>query len=120
MNLAVVLGSPRGAHSVTLQWVRYLERRYPEHRFTRHDVGKGGRCIVIKRGKELFYIAHMDTVAKNLKKNDPITAGTPIGTLGNSGSARGTAPHVHFSTYVRNYYNSTDPFPYLMEALKNR
>jgi multimeric flavodoxin WrbA len=49
MNLAVVLGSPRGAHSVTLQWIRYLERRYPEHRFTRHDVGRGGRRDISDR-----------------------------------------------------------------------
>ena len=89
-------------------------------KIVKNDVGAGGRCIVIQRGKELFYMCHMDSVAKNLKAGDSIFAGAPVGTLGNSGNAKGTAPHLHFSTYTGKYSNSTDPFPFLIEALKAR
>ena len=33
MKIAVVNGSPKGEYSITLQTVRYLERRYSEHEF---------------------------------------------------------------------------------------
>ena len=34
MKIAVINGSPKGQYSITLQTVRYLERKYPEHEFT--------------------------------------------------------------------------------------
>ncbi len=34
MKIAVINGSPKGKYSITLQTVRYLERRYPEHEFS--------------------------------------------------------------------------------------
>ena len=33
MKIAVINGSPKGKYSITLQTVRYLERKYPEHEF---------------------------------------------------------------------------------------
>ena len=63
-------------------------------------------------------MAHLDSVARNLRKGQRITAGTPVGTVGNSGNARGTAPHIHFSIYNNGRYrDSMDPFPYLKAAL---
>jgi multimeric flavodoxin WrbA len=40
MNIVVLAGSPKGNASVTLQSVRWLERRFPEHRFTIHRVAQ--------------------------------------------------------------------------------
>ena len=34
MNITVVNGSPKGKYSITLQTVRYLSRKYPEHTFS--------------------------------------------------------------------------------------
>lgn len=34
MKIAVINGSPKGKYSITIQTVRYLERKYPEHEFT--------------------------------------------------------------------------------------
>jgi hypothetical protein len=40
-----------------------------------------------------------------------VAAGTYLGTLGNTGSAAGTAPHLHFSIYPDGSYNSgIDPY----------
>ena len=33
MKIAVINGSPKGKYSITLQTVRYLEKKYPEHEF---------------------------------------------------------------------------------------
>ncbi|MBE5874112.1 MAG: iron-sulfur protein [Lachnospiraceae bacterium] len=33
MKIAVINGSPKGKYSITLQTVRYLKRKYPEHEF---------------------------------------------------------------------------------------
>ena len=65
-----------------------------------------------------FRMAHLDSVSSDLRLGDTITAGTQVGTVGNSGNARGTAPHLHFSIYLNGrYQNSTNPFPRLMAAL---
>lgn len=40
MNIVVLAGSPKGNASVTLQSVRWLERRYPEHEFVVHRVAQ--------------------------------------------------------------------------------
>ena len=34
MKIAVINGSPKGKYSITLQTIRYLERKYPEHEFS--------------------------------------------------------------------------------------
>lgn len=78
---------------------------------------EGGNRVTIKRGNEYFYLAHLDTLDKNVKVGQSIGAGTPIGTVGNTGSARGTEPHIHFSIYKDgDYKNSVDPFPSLYAA----
>ncbi len=40
MKITVINGSPKGKYSITLQTVRYLERKYPEHTFSVLDAGQ--------------------------------------------------------------------------------
>ncbi len=40
MKIAVINGSPKGQYSITLQTVRYLERKYPEHEFRVLNAGQ--------------------------------------------------------------------------------
>ena len=44
-----------------------------------------------------YYFAHMQGHSKNITKGDKIMAGTHLGFVGNTGSARGTKAHLHFS-----------------------
>lgn len=44
----------------------------------------------------LYYFAHLDGVPM-VSQGDQVTGGGQIGTVGNSGNARGTSPHTHFS-----------------------
>ena len=45
MNICVLNGSPRGAYSVTLHTVLYLQKRYPRHSFEVIHVGTKIRAL---------------------------------------------------------------------------
>ncbi|HYO70056.1 MAG TPA: peptidoglycan DD-metalloendopeptidase family protein [Archangium sp.] len=53
-----------------------------------------------------YYYAHLQTVSRELYVGKWVSAGTYLGTLGDTGSAAGTAPHLHFSIYPDGSYNS--------------
>ena len=60
-----------------------------------------------------YFHAHLDTIAPGIVQNARVEAGTPIGTVGNTGNAIGTSPHLHFSIYPEDYERGIDPFPLL-------
>jgi hypothetical protein len=61
-----------------------------------------------------YYSAHLDALDPAAQLGAALTAGQIIGEVGNSGSAQGTSPHIHFSIYPDGAYTSgVDPFPYL-------
>lgn len=66
-------------------------------RLTREETGLGGIYIWIEdaRGNDYYY-AHMDTISPELKAGSRVTAGQAVGTMGMTGDARGTVPHLHF------------------------
>lgn len=56
---------------------------------------KGGNNIVITHDNNIStYYAHLGTVTIN--KGDKVNQNTVLGTIGNSGNASGTMPHLHF------------------------
>ncbi|CAN5624039.1 hypothetical protein BH23GEM11_BH23GEM11_00990 [soil metagenome] len=59
------------------------------------------------------YYAHLDsqTVEAGLR----VQPGDTLGTVGNTGNARTTPPHLHFGIYARGE-GPVDPWPYLHEA----
>jgi hypothetical protein len=76
------------------------------------DVGYGG---VADDG--WYYYAHLDTVSSALAINQWVPAGTYLGTLGQTGNASGTAPHLHFSISPDGNYNAgIDPYSLLKAA----
>jgi murein DD-endopeptidase MepM/ murein hydrolase activator NlpD len=66
-------------------------------RVNRIETGLGGIWIWIvdARGNEYYY-AHMETISPELKAGSRVTAGQTVGTMGMTGDARGTIPHLHF------------------------
>lgn len=68
-----------------------------------HEGGKGGKSVMVLGPKWRFhYYAHLDSFhAFTLK---PVQPGTVIGTVGDTGNAKGTPPHLHYAI--------TTPFPY--------
>jgi murein DD-endopeptidase MepM/ murein hydrolase activator NlpD len=73
--------------------------------------GAGGNVVTIStaprnedgsypEGTEFVRYAHLDSVVSNIETGDYVLAGQIVGTVGDTGSARGTAPHIHLSVSV--------------------
>lgn len=80
-------------------------------RSVRHR-GLGGKQVWLrdnKRGQSLYY-AHLDSqlVTEGMR----VKAGDTLGWVGNTGNARNTAPHLHFSIYRRGW-GAIDPHPFI-------
>jgi hypothetical protein len=58
-----------------------------------------------------LYFAHLET--RGVERGDQVLAGQLIGTVGNSGNARTTAPHLHFGIYSN---GPIDPFHFITET----
>jgi murein DD-endopeptidase MepM/ murein hydrolase activator NlpD len=74
----------------------------------------GGNYVSIRAGNAQMYFAHLDSHAEGLKVGDTVRAGQALGTLGDTGSARGTAPHLHFELKISG--QRVDPFDFLMSG----
>ena len=59
-----------------------------------------------------LYYAHLDAV--EVLAGTRVTRGTRLGTVGNTGNARTTPPHLHFGLY-RRYRGPVDPLPLVGE-----
>ncbi len=73
--------------------------------------GIGGEVVWLrdtKRGNSLYF-AHLEEF--RVKKYDKVKVGDTLGTVGNSGNARTTAPHLHFGIYKN---GPIDPYPYIV------
>lgn len=75
--------------------------------------GIGGKYVKVRdRNGNVHYFAHMDSQAKNLRPGQKVRAGTFLGTVGNTGNARDTSPHLHYG--VKNKNNKpVNPYPWL-------
>lgn len=80
----------------------------------------GGNRVTIEDNNGIsYYYAHMDNINPSLKKGDLVSSGDFLGTVGDSGNAKGTHPHLHFSIYDRRGYNrgNIDPWPMLQKTM---
>lgn len=79
----------------------------------------GGRVVtVLGEGHTLYYYAHLDGWAAGLDVGDEVSAGAALGTVGNTGNARTTPPHLHFGMYRLGLFGVTavDPAVALLGA----
>lgn len=80
----------------------------------------GGNVVwVFGEGLSLYYYAHLDAWAPGLGKGDHVRAGEPLGAIGNSGNARTTPTHLHFSVSrlsLMGHKRSVDPAAVLSQG----
>ncbi len=83
-------------------------------RLTRVETGLGGIWIwlVDNAGNEYYY-AHLRDIAPGLDAGSKVTAGQQIGTVGNTGDARGGSGHLHFEIHPGGGA-AIDPYPDLI------
>lgn len=80
--------------------------------------GLGGNTVTIQGDDgNSYYYAHLDQRVNGLQEGQRIEAGQQIGTVGMTGNARGTEPHLHFSIN-EGTSNNVNPFP-LLQQLQN-
>lgn len=78
--------------------------------------GHGGRQVwVMGPGRERHYYAHLDDWQPGLETGDLVLAGSPLGTVGTTGNARRTPPHLHYGIYGK--HGARDPLPLLKAQL---
>ncbi len=73
----------------------------------------GGRYVWLYEPKRVLYLyfAHLET--QDVKDVRWVNPGDTIGTVGNTGNARRTSPHLHFGIYSR---GPVDPWNFLAET----
>lgn len=77
----------------------------------------GGKVVwlsSLKKGVTQYY-AHLDSQA--VRPGQRVAAGDTIGFVGNTGNARFTPPHLHFSIYKFGK-GAVDPFPFVHQLLE--
>jgi murein DD-endopeptidase MepM/ murein hydrolase activator NlpD len=76
----------------------------------------GGNFIKIRDDQgNVHYMAHMNSLSKNLQSGSRVKAGTFVGTVGNTGNARDTSPHVHYEIRAKNG-NRLNPYGWLQST----
>jgi peptidoglycan LD-endopeptidase LytH len=76
------------------------------------DTPVGGKVVWVRdsRVRQSIYYAHLDS--QLVVQGARIGKGDPVGLVGNTGNARTTPPHLHFSVYSR---GPQDPYYYLFQ-----
>ncbi len=61
--------------------------------------GGGGITVYVRSpdGRWMFYYAHLDAYAPGLKEGEPVRQGDVLGTVGSTGNASPSGPHLHFA-----------------------
>lgn len=75
----------------------------------------GGRVVWLwdrRQGVSLYY-AHLDS--QMVARGASVQVGDTLGTVGTTGNARGTPPHLHFGIYRRGR-GPVDPYPFVRVA----
>ncbi len=72
----------------------------------------GGKVVWLRddRQRRSIYYAHLDTQA--VERGDRVEIGDTLGTVGNTGNAITTPPHLHFGIYYRGE-GAVDPAPFV-------
>lgn len=83
-----------------------------EGRVRTNQTPRGGRVVWLQDAhrRTNYYYAHLDEI--HVDSGQQVVAGDLIGTVGNTGNAVTTPPHLHFSIYIR-FGGPVDPLPYL-------
>jgi len=110
-------GGRRDHHGIDIFAPRHTPVRAPTRAWVRrvNERSLGGRVVWLRDEERSLnlYFAHLQT--QEVQEGAWVNPGDLIGTVGNSGNARTTPPHLHFGIYVRRR-GPVDPFPFIHEA----
>jgi murein DD-endopeptidase MepM/ murein hydrolase activator NlpD len=70
----------------------------------------GGKVVWLRSGEQTYYYAHLDSQYVGSLRQ--VRTGDTLGTVGNTGNAAHTPPHLHFGIYASGE-GAVDPYPFL-------
>lgn len=115
-HIADTFGAPRGSDRTHAGVDIFAKRGTPVLSATPgivvsvRESGLGGRQVwVLGPAHQRHYYAHLDDWHPGLERGDVVAVGTPLGTVGDTGNARGTPPHLHYGIYGA--AGAYDPLP---------
>lgn len=73
----------------------------------------GNHVFATASASKRYYFAHLDTIDGLIDEGGLIEKGAILGTVGNTGNALGTPPHLHFGIYTLK--GAVNPFPRLVK-----
>lgn len=79
------------------------------------DTLGGTKLWLIGMTGTTYYYAHLSAYAAGIAEGVIVEAGDPVGSVGNTGNARTTPPHLHFEIHP-NGGPAVDPYPLLKSA----
>jgi len=74
------------------------------------DTPRGGKNVWVRGDQRSFYYAHLDSIA--VSPGSRVARGEVLGTVGNTGNAVTTNPHLHFGIY-KFAQGAVDPLPFV-------
>jgi murein DD-endopeptidase MepM/ murein hydrolase activator NlpD len=78
-----------------------------------------GNTVIIEDPETGYshWLGHLDS--RTIEDGEFVNAGDQVGTLGDSGNAKGTAPHVHYNIYKTSggFYTGEDPIDVLKKSI---
>lgn len=84
--------------------------------------GGNGLTVIIEDPETGYshWLGHLDS--RTVDEGEFVTAGTKVGTLGDSGNAKGTAPHLHYNIYKTSsgFYSGENPLDVLKGAIDKK
>lgn len=107
-------GGKRDHHGVDIFAKRHTPIIAPTRAYVRSVAtrGLGGKVVWLRDSKgHHLYFAHLQK--QIAKTNTYVNPGDTIGTVGNTGNAKNTPPHLHFGIYK---YGPIDPINYIKET----
>ena len=108
-------GGKRDHHGVDIFAKRHTPIVSPVKGYVRrvNERGLGGKVVWIydSKRRQNLYFAHLQE--QLVKPRTEVNPGDTIGTVGNSGNARTTAPHLHFGIYKN---GPIDPYYFIKEG----
>jgi len=77
---------------------------------------RGGKTVWLRSGNNDFYFYYAHLHQQFVKSGQYVKKGEHLGTVGNTGNAKLTPPHLHFGIY--SYTGAVNPLPYVKNLPK--